>query len=230
MKNRKRCSACKNEVLVSGFNMNNSNKDKLQGECRTCQNERARKRNRKKAKAKKSVKEQVKKDKINNYELQAKAIFLNHLAGYMADEDADYKVLANRAGYDPRTVSSYLNGPEKVSERFISQVSKRIPALSREWIIYKMGVTGKMPEPEPKTVIPSLSQDLYVVVVDDELLEPGVGPLQENEISEAVDSYLNEQEVTPNECVIEVFKLVKVGYELNIVHDLTIYSPIEDGR
>ena len=235
MKNRKRCSACKNEVLHSGFNKNRSNPDGFQGECRECQNARARTRNRKRATAKRlkkiivegKVKKQVAKDKISDLELRAKGLFLSHLANYMTDEDADYKILANRAGYSAPTVSSYLNGPEKVSEQFIRQVSKKIPALAGEWLSYRYMIDGKMPEKEPEPVVPALRNDQYIVIVDNEILDADGGPLNELQVSEAVNDHLQIEHVGPTDCVIEVFKLVKMGYELNTIHDLTIYSSVE---
>ena len=234
MKNRKHCSACKNDVLLSGFNKNVSNQPSgLQGECRECQNKRARDRNRKKATAKRlkkilvedMVKKQVVKDRMSDQELGAKDIFLKHVANYMRDNNADYRCIAKEAGYSKATVSSYLNWPEKVSEQFIRQCSKKIPGLSREWGDYRerMGLSKISNDP----VTPALEDDRYVILVDDEILEKDMGGMTETECKQALDEYLTEQELAPRDCVIEVFKLVKMGYELNIMHDLTIYSSFE---
>lgn len=242
---KKRCSACKNSFLFEFFNKNRSNPDGLQGECRECQNARARTRNRKKAEVKKlkktvkkitkkasktqkaAVMKQLKKDKTSDLELRAKDLFLGHLANYMADEDADYKVLANRAGYAPTTVSQILVGPHKVSERFIRAISRKIPPLSMEWNKYRHLVHGDEPVPDPQPLVPSLTNDEYILIVDNEIIEASNGPQNEAQISEALNDYLNEQQLSLGDSVIEVYKLVKMGYELNVIHDLTIYSSVE---
>lgn len=233
MKDLKHCPLCKKNLLLNEFNKNASNNDGLQGECRKCSNARARKKTRDKNIAKLlktitvkgKIKKQVKKDSISDLQLAAKAVFLKNIARYMADEDADYRVLASRAGYSGPTVSSYLNGPKNVSERFISQVSKKIPVLSMEWITYKKAISGEVPEEEiMKTVVPALPNDKYIVFIDDEILDPGECPMDEQYVREAVNDFLQFNFLDPGSCVIEVYKLHKMGYELNTIHDLTIYA------
>lgn len=141
----------------------------------------------------------------------------------MASENLDYKNIATMAGYSHATVSSYLNGPDKVSEQFIRQVSKKIPALAQEWLKFNHMINGNKPGEEPRFTLAPIPGDRYILVINGDVIDVGGSAVMgEAMVGTALNEFLNDEDAKPSEFVIEVFKLMKMGYELNIMHNLYI--------
>jgi hypothetical protein len=154
-------------------------------------------------------------------ELRGKDLFLKHLAQYMTDSEMDYKQIAQMAEYSPTTVSAYLNGPEKVSEQFIRQVSKKLPHLAGEWYSYRRFTNQGDIDAEDKPLITMArsEDDKFILHINGEDNYP---PMSEVQIAQALNDFLDDRGGYPSDYVIEVFKLVKVGYETKVSHHIRI--------